>query len=132
MSLGVAVPSDLADVLSPADERLRVLAPVLAAYVRRFASSPTSEALVDLTCTQLAQKASAIGSDSVYADLCRSLSSDCETPWIRGWCFWRVERGVLELIVVLVQPCLRSWRVGIGEKWETRLDFLSRIEWPWR
>ncbi|KAL8279216.1 hypothetical protein RQP46_008472 [Phenoliferia psychrophenolica] len=46
------------------DERLRLLAPVLAAYAL--------------------QKESSKGSDSVYADLCRSLSSDGETPWIRA------------------------------------------------
>ncbi|KAM0753350.1 hypothetical protein T439DRAFT_323988 [Meredithblackwellia eburnea MCA 4105] len=46
------------------DENLRLLAPVLAAYV--------------------VQKESAKGSDNVYADLCRSLSSDAETPWVRA------------------------------------------------
>lgn len=30
------------------------------------------------------QKESSKGSDSAYADLCRSLSSDGETPWIRS------------------------------------------------
>lgn len=45
------------------NEPLRLLAPVLAAY--------------------LAQKESS-GTDSVFAELCRSLSSDGETPWVRG------------------------------------------------
>lgn len=33
---------------------------------------------------QLAQKDSARGADSHYASLCRTLSSDVETPWVRA------------------------------------------------
>ncbi|BGP35160.1 hypothetical protein JCM10296v2_006990 [Rhodotorula toruloides] len=46
------------------DENLRMLAPIIAAY--------------------LAQKDSLRGSESNYASLCRSLSSDVETPWVRA------------------------------------------------
>ncbi|BGO95319.1 hypothetical protein JCM10020v2_007033 [Rhodotorula toruloides] len=46
------------------DENLRMLAPIVAAY--------------------LAQKDSLRGSESNYASLCRSLSSDVETPWVRA------------------------------------------------
>ncbi|BGP27454.1 hypothetical protein JCM10295v2_006422 [Rhodotorula toruloides] len=46
------------------DENLRMLAPIVAAY--------------------LAQPDSLRGSESNYASLCRSLSSDVETPWVRA------------------------------------------------
>ena len=51
-------------MLGLTDERLRLLAPVLAAYI--------------------VQKDADKGSDGIFSDLCRSLSSDGETPWIRG------------------------------------------------
>lgn len=113
-----------------ADERLRVLAPVLAAYVRRLRLH--LKRLADLSrLWQLAQKATAIGSDSVYADLCRSLSSDCETPWIRGR-FFGLVRGGRGADFALSQRCSRSWPVEIGERLGTRLDFLSRTASLWR
>ncbi|KAI5476236.1 WD repeat protein YBl104C-like protein [Pseudohyphozyma bogoriensis] len=46
------------------DEKLRLLAPVLAAY--------------------LLQKDALKGSESIYVDLCRTLSSDAEVPWMRA------------------------------------------------
>lgn len=69
------------------DENLRMLAPIVAAYVRPSTCStsdsyPSTDPL--LLLPQLAQKDSRHSSESNFSSLCRTLSSDAETPWVRA------------------------------------------------
>ncbi|GAA5990362.1 hypothetical protein JCM10908_007333 [Rhodotorula pacifica] len=82
------------------DEKLRLLSPIVAAY--------------------LAQKDSARGAESHYASLCRTLSSDAETPWVRAMFAYLATSDWRELVDEMGLP-LRD-RVAVA------LRFLSDSE----
>ncbi|TKA54810.1 hypothetical protein B0A53_02619 [Rhodotorula sp. CCFEE 5036] len=82
------------------DEKLRLLSPIVAAY--------------------LAQKDSARGAESHYASLCRTLSSDVEMPWVRAMFAYLATSDWRELVDEMGLP-LRD-RVGVA------LRFLSDSE----
>jgi hypothetical protein len=101
------------------DERLRLIAPVLASYLIQAASGNSDQ-------------------NGIFSDVLSSLASESLKPWIRGTrslprvvVFCLLAPISPSLIYCLAQLCSLSYPVEIGETSPTKQDYQFVIESPW-